>query len=146
MADPTSQVETRAQRHANELSIVKYHLEEVADLSETVVTYIIEDQGFNKVSTLKDITLEDITDMINDKDSPLKRANKATLLKLLAIIDDILASEQPPTTVDQWALLTSNDELEAYEIATTPCMLCFYPSKVNAAKSLSSREKISACL
>ena len=102
MATSTSQVEIRAHRRANELRIVTYLLGEVADLKDDAVNYIIQDQGYGSISTLKEMTLVDIKEMIQEKDSPLSRAQKPTTLKLLAIMDDILASEQPPSTLEQW--------------------------------------------
>ena len=129
MATPTSQVETRAHRRANELRIVTYLLGEVTDLKDAV-KYIIQDQGYGSISMLKEMTLEDIKEMNQEKDSPLKRAQKPILLKLLAIMDDILALEQPPSTFEQWEQLVANDELEAYKIATEPELGSIVPSVI----------------
>ena len=79
MATPTLQVETRAHCCTNELHFILYLLGEVADLKDDAVNYIIQDQGYGSISTLKEMTLEDIKEMIQEKDYPLKRAQKPTL-------------------------------------------------------------------
>ena len=132
MAEPASQVETRAQCRANELLIVQYLLGEVAELSENLVKYLTEDQGFERVSTLKSMNLDDVKEMMKERDSPLKRAQKPTLLKLIAIIQDILATENPPTTVEQWKELATREDLEAYEDVLVPETESIVPSVIQS--------------